>query len=323
MLIVPERGAVCVASVIRRLLVNTVIGVGTLLFPVRVVVALVLRKDPKLVFPVLEDKKKIAAGGKVARFFPSPVLKKGGIVLIKIVSRDLQIQEDLTGGIYATGQLARLYFSGRKKACERLKLLSDAGFIKRFAIPFLDDCSRPEFVYCKKKISDVCLVRHLLWVSEVRVCFVEWLRKSVGFSGEFIPGLKLRNVFGGALEPDAVIIVKHGNKRLLHFVEVDLGTESLQGARYGLNTKVDLYLDYFDENAYEKDFGNFLGFRVLCLLDSRKRINNFLGVLCGKQADCFFITELDLLNDSFAGDVWQSINMKNVALFGCGDLGRE
>ena len=223
---------------------------------------------------------------------------------IRLWKRDYDIIEDIKHGFYTTSQLAKLYFSSRKKAAERLKLLFKAGLTDRFQAPLNDVRGKPEYVYCSKsgKIpKNYSHVKHNLAITDFYVWLIEKTKQDRDMVAKFYFGTTLEDkaLLGGLLLPDALFILEKGDKKLLYFAEIDLGTETLRsGSNYSFEGKLDLYSELFDSGEYNSFLTHkFVGFRLLCVFDSEKRMRNFLGAAKEKSADFVLATTFGKLNE--------------------------
>ena len=240
---------------------------------------------------------------------------------IRLWKRDYEIIEAVGQGLHTTSQIAALYFPSAKKASERMKLLLESGFVSRFAKPVLGVRGKPEFVYCAKGRSmkrNYATVFHALAVSEFKVQFLSWLKAS-GFLGAFLYPMQLQNKLRESeLIPDGIFTIEK-EKRLLFFLEIDLGSESLSASNgYAFTAKLDDYSDYFDDAGYKKDFewlGSFKGFRALVVFDSEKRLGNFQSIAMDKKADFALMTTWERLKHGFT-ECWISFDGNAASLLG-------
>ena len=115
--------------------------------------------------------------------------------------------------------------------------------------------------------------------------------------------------------PDGVFYIKSmdQNKSLLFFLEVDMGTESLQTSGLNSNnitTKIKNYRAYFQSQKfkrYETKWNTkFNGFRLLFLTNSTKRKNNICDLACSdKSNDFIWVTHQDdMLEKGLGGKIW-------------------
>jgi len=245
--------------------------------------------------------------------------KKIGIRLWK---RDYDILRDLEHGLYSSGQLARLYFSSAKKCAERMKRLYDAGLVGRFPRPLLNVRGKPEFVYCGKgkTVRGFSKVEHGLAASEFYVLWKEWLGGVKGLDGVFSFDDTLPRLFGGALIPDGVFVLSRGSKKLLFFVEVDCGSESLSSfGAYGFADKFGLYAELFDSERYREIMGYTVlaGFRVLVIFRSEQRLKNFLDLAVKNNYDFVLASTFQRVQKfSVGGRCWSGVYKGRCDIFG-------
>jgi len=147
---------------------------------------------------------------------------------MRLWKRDLLILDLLDKSIFSTGQLSKLFFPSRKKCSERLNMLFLSGLVSRFQKPFLDVVGRPEYIYCKKgrRVKGIFGIKHQLAITDFRLWLLKSLPEDVSFefyySSEFS-----KDWFSGLFIPDACLVLSNkNNKRLLYFLEIDLGTEA-------------------------------------------------------------------------------------------------
>lgn len=243
---------------------------------------------------------------------------------IRLWKRDYDIIENIKDGFFTTRQLAKLYFSSQKKAAERLKSFLKAGLADRFQAPLDEAKGKPEYVYCKKggKIpKNYSHVKHSLAITDFYVWLIEKIKQHQDVIAKFYYGTTLEDngLHGGLLLPDAFFILEKADKKLLYFVEIDLGTETLRsGSNYSFEGKLDLYSDIFDSEEYNKILNHkFIGFRLLCVFTSHKRMQNFLVIAKEKNSDFVLCSTFDLLkNSDFLEKIWADISGKKVGLSG-------
>jgi hypothetical protein len=242
--------------------------------------------------------------------------------------------EDVDQGLHTASQLAALHFSevnetgAAKKCAARLQQLWKAGFIKRFPNPALDREGRPAYVYYPRERHlprGYRAVAHGLAVTEFRIRFLTWLHSSKEFSGRFLYPTQINPSLRLGLVPDGLFLIEKNRKRLLYFLEVDLGTESLTGNTYALAGKLAPYAAYFDARHYVEDLywlGRFKGFRVVFVFDARRRLDNFQRVAAGEDADFVLLKVLHCLTPESFPQGWMAFDGRYVDLFGRG-LTRE
>ena len=79
---------------------------------------------------------------------------------------------------------------------------------------------------------------------------------------------------------------------LLHFLEIDMGSERTSGKGcYTLSQKMEKYIGFFDSGDYQKDFDLLLnGFRVLVICQEEKRLQQILKLCRANQADFIWLS---------------------------------
>jgi hypothetical protein len=115
--------------------------------------------------------------------------------------------------------------------------------------------------------------------------------------------------------PDGVFSItsKKQNKRLLFFLEVDMGTESLMSSRSTTDTisqKIHNYKAYYlskKYERYEKRWGcSFNGFRVLFMTNTTSRrltLSRFIS--SDRSNDFIWITDQDqMFQHGIGGEIW-------------------
>jgi hypothetical protein len=241
--------------------------------------------------------------------------------------------EDVDQGLHTASQLAALHFSevnetrAVKKCAARLQQLWKAGFVKRFPNPALDREGRPAYVYYPRERHlprGYRAVAHGLAVTEFRVRFLTWLHSSPGFSGRFLYPAQIDPSLRLGLVPDGLFLIERNGKRLLYFLEVDLGTESLTGNTYALAGKLAPYAAYFDARHYVEDLhwlGRFKGFRVVFLFNAQQRLQNFQRVAAVEDADFVLLKVLHCLMPESFTHGWMAFDSRYVDLFGRGLTG--
>jgi len=240
----------------------------------------------------------------------------------RLTPRDREILRELERAPLLTRQIARLVrFSSAKKAAERLYTLHHAGLVKR--VPYFHPGSqgKPEFLYCAKRARlHPQTLSHTVAVSEVRVLVAEWtnpmIRTSEPVSVDFYYGHELQTSSG--LLPDAMLLLRKGDRRALVFLEVDNGTEPvMSGAGYSLERKLAKYAYYFDSGLYVRDFavGLVRGFRVGLILPRGRRSAVARLVVRGHH-DFVLITTFDLLENGLHTPIWRTYDGSDVDLLG-------
>ena len=235
---------------------------------------------------------------------------------LRATPRDKAVLRDLWLFRYlSTRQISRLHFGHVKLAQRRLRTLAENRLVDRFQpggarqagfrtwwyrlanrgarIVAGGEDVRPEDILPPvRRPRSWHFVAHHALVTDFRV----WLREGLNnseFSAGFIPAYE--EVKGQrrpriALEvpghvrlliPDGVFMLQRGEMRALFMLEVDRGTEPLTGKhKSSITRKLQRYRAAFDarkEEHFEKLFdANFNGFRILCLVPDRQRLEAFL-----------------------------------------------
>ena len=178
---------------------------------------------------------------------------------LRLTPRRRRILEDLEYRFFATSQIARHHFSEtkqpRKKAAETMKQLYDARLVRRFVSPLLEQRGKPEYVYypAGRHLSrSYRSLAHELAITDFKICFESWAERSCRFTGRLYHPAEIRSrLAAGRLVPDGIFYIESQDKKLLYFLEIDRGTETLRrGRSYALADKLDLYGQYFDSGEY-------------------------------------------------------------------------
>lgn len=115
--------------------------------------------------------------------------------------------------------------------------------------------------------------------------------------------------------PDGVfsIINKEKNKSLLFFLEVDMGTESLNSNRLksiNISTKIKNYRVYFQSQKYKRYESRwdakFNGFRLLFLTNSSKRKENISKLVSAERSNDFIwiADQHEMFEKGLGGKIW-------------------
>ena len=115
--------------------------------------------------------------------------------------------------------------------------------------------------------------------------------------------------------PDGVFIItsKEQNMSLLFFLEVDMGTETLNSSSFKSNniaTKIKNYRAYFQSEKYkryEKKWNTKLsGFRLLFLTNSSKRRNSISNLVSSNELNSFIWVahQYDMFDKGLGGKIW-------------------
>ena len=243
---------------------------------------------------------------------------------MRLTLRDEKILAELSCNICSLGQIADAFFSSRKKACERMKKLFDAGLVKRVPCPFVAGGGKAEFIYSARPIRDVYTVPHSLMISDVRFAFL--LSSMSEFKSEFYYpkqlGLKQASLCG--LIPDGVIVIEGSvsGKKIVHFLEADCGSETLSSKKssYSLEYKLEKYLMLFDDKEAMKCVGEVFGFevrgfRVLVVGKGERRMDG-IKRLAGKLGAEFVWCALheDMKRQMIYSSVWNNCKFEALSL---------
>lgn len=204
---------------------------------------------------------------------------------------------------------------GPQKACaRRLRLLHAAGYVRRIERPVLRGKGTQTYVYALTKKSAHLLVTelgldpsdmdwqpksqeenypflaHLLATTDFRIALQKacprvglalemWLDEKVlrtaGIDYVMLPGPN-GELLKTAVIPDAVFMLARGDKRAIFFVEIDMGTVSVEPSlwqRKGWAKKVQAYGVYMNSAAYASRYEDRRA-RVLTITTSEKRLKN-------------------------------------------------
>ncbi len=129
-----------------------------------------------------------------------------------------------------------------------------------------------------------------------------------------IRSLAKRGQIHWPMEPDALIIIRYGEIRQAFFIEVDMGTESVESARANSwSTKMAKYKEYFKSGRQQDPWiGSFPQPQVMVATTTDRRLLNLRESTAksgGRSA--YWFTCLELLEPpySFFGTVWQRIGL--------------
>ena len=250
-------------------------------------------------------------------------IKKCGL---KLWRRDMEILGAISMCPHSVSQLAREFFSSKKKCSERMTKLFQAKLVQRIPMPNDTMKGKPEFVYYEKKKGvkmTYAGVLHSLGVVDFKLWINSAIENTDSVKGCFHHGQKhCDSLMGGLFIPDGWINLVKGDKKLLYFVEVDCGTESLTSkSGYAFGDKLDLYAEYFDSEEYNKDYEylgiKFKGFRLLTIFRSQKRMKHFVKLAKVKEADFVLCTTFEHLKEKKLFDkCWTNFDEELVNIVG-------
>jgi hypothetical protein len=232
---------------------------------------------------------------------------------VQLWTRDQAALRDVRANPHTLRQLALLHFPSRNKAAHRMKQLHDAGFVKRTPFTCPQKQGKPEFVYFDKHAESklpLHALDHNLAINDVRTALHRCVQTVAHFQDVFLYPCQLTApaLHRHGIIPDAVWCLRNHtlHKDILHFIEVDYGSEEVRGApsRYAFEDKLDKYAAYFDSGGY-RDFGLHIhGFRVLVFAEDATRMQQLLKLSVEKQCTFFWFSKLSwgVLNP--LGAIW-------------------
>jgi len=243
-----------------------------------------------------------------------------------------------------THQIQALLYPGPSgsRCRERLKFLTDAGFIGRIELPSLLSDGRRPYVYVPKKAglqrldpelqpekltAGYQFLSHILDISEVYVRLSaaakiygytvhEWLNdltlKRRNMVDTFEATTSRGATYMASLVPDASFVIATKERPFRFLLEVDKGTETLKD----IEEKFIKYRFYFDErngpSVYERRYGSDRG-RVLFVVPSLQRLEN-VKEICEKldgKTRYWFATLPDLTGDALHTPIWRRAGSKD------------
>jgi len=237
---------------------------------------------------------------------------------IRPCPRDLAAIELTERSPLLTSQLTDLlWFPSTKKAAERLCELHRAGYVQRTPYYQRTMQGKPEFVYYRGARPHPRTLQHTIGIAAVHVDLTAWLRHNKEYTATFYYTHEAPTSTG--IIPDATIIMQKHNATALFFIEVDTGTESLTStSSYSLNAKLHEYAAYFDNGAYQQDFGkhgDLRGFRVAIVMPQR-RLHHLQGILAREGLDFVQLTTPDHVREGWDQPVWTAYNGTMLDFFG-------
>ncbi len=103
-----------------------------------------------------------------------------------------------------------------------------------------------------------------------------------------------------SLIPDAFFGLQTDRGKLFFFVEVDMGTETLDRFR----TKIVAYREYWKSGAFNNRY-SYRNFRVLTVANGVQRLNNLIATADKAGAKNMFLFSVsELASKDFLGDIW-------------------
>jgi len=210
---------------------------------------------------------------------------------LKLTQRDLScFKELLELGVLTAKQLVSLsLFPNEKKARDRLRILSQAGYISFYPKPSFA-AGRAEYVYYLNKAKLNTVVQHLgsleekiylikpsayaplllhhLAINDFVISIRQAARLS-GYEAKIIPEYKQLpdkseklkkslsqtiTVKGKTTEiiPDGVVCLSRQEIKSLLFFEIYRGTQVLEGATHSIQNKLEAYVSYWQQGLYKR-----------------------------------------------------------------------
>ncbi len=245
----------------------------------------------------------------------------------------------------STGQLANLHSKSRKKCSEKMKALYDLGLVRRFQQPFIEKRGKGEYIYFLSKkgsailganngkrsyhlinpLKNIYSLPHTLAITDLNIALTQG--GAPGFLCRFYYPRQLNiqaSDFEGVL-PDGSAVIEHkaSHKKILHFLEVDLSTESLASDKsYSVKHKLDKYYRLLENEDASKiltdKFGyTFNGFRVLFVLSSHERLNSLIDLAETADAEFIWCGTKELLHNGHIYDpAWCNYKHEKLSLTG-------
>ncbi len=170
-------------------------------------------------------------------------------------------------------------------------------------------------------------IQHSLKINHFRIILEKMLHKEKIITSKFLYN---RQFNGQGLDeclllPDAIFVIKHiaKEKSLLHFLEVDIGTEIVvpkNTSAYSFSEKLNKYIRYFDNELYKTDFNgifktDFNGFRLIVITISKERTKSIVNLAKQSDADFVWVTEFEnISSQSFLKENWQTLRDERLCL---------
>ena len=228
---------------------------------------------------------------------------------LSITSRDLRLLQDIWQYRYLTSaHVARLHFSHPKLAQRRLRTLTTAGLLQRFAPSEARRAGFQTWWYALSRqgarlvieteglpLAEVLpptrmprtlgFLAHYALVTDFRLWLAEACASTPEFALRYLPGDAPRGVGqraalplsgGRVVLPDGAFLLSKGERHALFVLEADRATEPLTGKHpSSLTRKLLAYREAYDMRA-EAHLASLFhapvrGFRILCLVPEEER----------------------------------------------------
>ena len=258
----------------------------------------------------------------------------------KLTQRDLKV-EDLVEDYHllTTSQIQKLLYPSMQKAQTRLYRIWKSGLVKRFPFPvLLREGGRGEYIYHinRKPKMSMTGVLHTIELNDIRIAFDVACRESEHIEMiEFIPEYKgmvgsdgvMKRVVEDSVRiqggekteqrfiPDAVMCLEKRatRKRILLFIELDLGNEKLvtrKTGSYSVIRKLEVYKEYLRQEGYKKYNDRFdhefRGFRVLVIMSNQQRTERLRKELTlrGIRKFVWFTQKSGITAETILKEIW-------------------
>jgi hypothetical protein len=242
----------------------------------------------------------------------------------------------------STEQIQRLCFPSLSRARKRMRQLWHHGLVRRHQRPVVIGDGTSQFFHTMSRKGEQLIARngvpmpnhtkarmrlgdHALGIIEFRVALTLAVRNAKETAvGRWIGDRELR--FAGSVRvgemtrrvpivPDAFFTLRHGQKELGYFLEIDRGTTDLTRMRM----KFIAYLDLWHGRPVTEKLG-VRSFRVLFVTQSEKRLNGLLKTLQGiapngLRRDILQFTSVERRSldkpERLFGPIWQTIDQSD------------
>jgi hypothetical protein len=192
----------------------------------------------------------------------------------------------------------------------------------------IEESYKPDFRSCKSSYLKKH-IQHSLWINQFRIILEKTYISNAGISCDFLYARQIiaRSLDQCSLRPDAMFTLEHKKtkKKLLHFLEIDMGTESMKkkvptSSSYSFFDKLMKYINYFDGEYYKTDFNelfkvDFKGFRLMVVTPSIARTQSTINLAGQEGADFLWSTEFqNLCVEHFKNSIWLTTQGKRTKL---------
>lgn len=253
------------------------------------------------------------------------------------ISPNLALQErdrQILQGVYKYRLLSRKQiqslfgFGSLTRVNTRLRQLFDAKLLDRIFTPVF--WGSPEAYYClgirgaefiaenaKEDIFEIkrkrrqilktssLFLKHQIAVNEVRIAFELIFNNFPDFQLQFqTDNIQIISNRGKVFIPDGYMVFLYQGRIFALFLEIDLGTETLNR----IQEKAETYLAFGLSGEYQRQFGNKY-FRVLFICSSLERLKNIKRVIEKKTDKMFWLTTTDKISfETIFTNIWQRPN---------------